>query len=87
MKPIEYSIIGEGSQISTNQKQESTIFSLLIGRNMRLFPGNTVLYKLFKDLSGINKVLTLELLDWLTFGLHVLLGYGGSRAVSAFVQL
>ena len=28
---IEYSIIGEGSQISTNQKRESTVFSLLIG--------------------------------------------------------
>ena len=28
---IEYEIIGEGSQISTNQKRESTVFSLLIG--------------------------------------------------------
>ena len=28
---IEYGIIGEGFQISTNQKQESTVFSLLIG--------------------------------------------------------
>ena len=28
---IEYEIFGEGSQISTNQKRESTVFSLLIG--------------------------------------------------------
>ena len=28
---IEYGIFGEGSQISTNQKRESTVFSLLIG--------------------------------------------------------
>ena len=27
----EYEIFGEGSHISTNQKQESTLFSLLIG--------------------------------------------------------
>ena len=31
---IEYGIFGEGSQISTNQKRESTVFSLLIGRNL-----------------------------------------------------
>ena len=41
---IEYEIIGEGSQILTNQKQESTVFSLLIGRNLRHFPDNFVLY-------------------------------------------
>ena len=35
---IEYEIIGEGSQILTNQKRESTVFSLLIGRNLRPFP-------------------------------------------------
>ena len=28
---IEYGIIGEGSQIWTNQERESTVFSLLIG--------------------------------------------------------
>ena len=28
---IEYGIFGEGSHISTNQKRESTVFSLLIG--------------------------------------------------------
>ena len=28
---IEFGIIGEGSQISNNQNQESTVFSLLIG--------------------------------------------------------
>ena len=32
---IEYEIIGEGSQISTNQKRESTISWRLIGRNLR----------------------------------------------------
>ena len=31
---IEYEIIGEGSQISTNQKRESTVSWLLIGRNL-----------------------------------------------------
>ena len=30
-KIIEHDIFGEGSQMSTNQKQESTVFSLLIG--------------------------------------------------------
>ena len=39
------SIFGEGSQIPTNQKRERTVFSLLIGRNLRPFPKNTVLYK------------------------------------------
>ena len=29
-----YAIFGEGSHISTNQKQESSVFSLLIGRNL-----------------------------------------------------
>ena len=28
---IEYGIFGEGSQISTNQKQENSAFSFLIG--------------------------------------------------------
>ena len=28
---IEYEIFGEGSHISTNQRRESTVFSLLIG--------------------------------------------------------
>ena len=32
--PIEYGIIGEGSQFSTNQKRESTVSWLLIGRNL-----------------------------------------------------
>ena len=40
---IEYGIFGEGSQISTNQKREGTVFSLLIGQNLRPFPENTVL--------------------------------------------
>ena len=43
---IEYEIIGEGSQILTNQKRESTVFSLLIGRNLRPFPDSFVLYSL-----------------------------------------
>ena len=42
---IEYGTFGEGSQIATNQKRESTVFSLLIGRNLRPFPDNTALYK------------------------------------------
>ena len=42
---IEYEIIGEGSQISTNQKRESTVSWLLIGRNLRPFPDNFVLYR------------------------------------------
>ena len=41
---IEYGIFGEGSQISINQRRESTVFSFLIGRNLGLFPENTVLY-------------------------------------------
>ena len=41
---IEYEIFGEGSHISTNQKRERTLFSLLIGSNMRPFPENFVLY-------------------------------------------
>ena len=40
---IEYGIFGEGSQISTNQKREGTVFSLLIGQNLIPFPKNTVL--------------------------------------------
>ena len=31
---IEYEIFGEGSQFSTNQKRESTVSWLLIGRNL-----------------------------------------------------
>ena len=45
INPIEYEIIGEGSQISTNQKPGNSAFSLLIGRNLRPFPDNFVLYK------------------------------------------
>ena len=41
---IEYGIFGEGSQISTNQNRENSAFSLLIGRNVKPFPENTVLY-------------------------------------------
>ena len=41
---IEYGIFGEGFHILTNQKGESTVFSLVIGRNLRPFPDNTVLY-------------------------------------------
>ena len=41
---IEYGIIGEGSQILTNHKRENSVFSILIGRNLRPFPDNTVLY-------------------------------------------
>ena len=51
---IQYEIFGEGSHISTNQRQESTVFSLLIGRNVRPFPENFVLYCLLfwtRDLS------------------------------------
>ena len=44
----ECGIIGEGSQISTNQKRECTVFSLLIGRNLGAIPSpkNTVLYNI-----------------------------------------
>ena len=45
IKLIEYGIFGEGSHIPTNQRRENGAFSLLIGRNMRPFPENTVLYK------------------------------------------
>ena len=31
IRPIEYEIFGEGSHISTNQKREKGVFSLLIG--------------------------------------------------------
>ena len=41
---IEYEVIGEGSQISTNQKRENNDSWLLIGRNLRPFPDNFVLY-------------------------------------------
>ena len=46
---IEYGIFGERSQIKTNQKQESIAFSLLIGRNLGLFPENTVLHCLMAE--------------------------------------
>ena len=65
----EYEIIGEGSQILTNQKRESTVFSLLIGRNLRPFPDNFVLYTplllhriymfkycIFRFVDGISRV-------------------------------
>ena len=45
---IEYEIIGEGSQISTNQKPGNSAFSLLIGQNLRPFPDNFVLYILLQ---------------------------------------
>ena len=48
---IEYEIIGEGSYISTNQKRESTVSWLLIGRNLRPFPDNFVLYNIEKLLT------------------------------------
>ena len=41
---MEYGTFEEGPQISTNQRRESTVFSLLIGRNLRPSPDNTVLY-------------------------------------------
>ena len=41
---IEYGTFGEGSQISTNQKLESSVFSILIGLNLRPCPENTILY-------------------------------------------
>ena len=43
-RSIKYDIFGKGSQISTNKKRESTVFSILFGRNLRPFPDNTVLY-------------------------------------------
>ena len=49
-KKIVYKIIGEGSQISTNQKRESTVSWLLIGRNLRPFPDNFVLYRSYKNI-------------------------------------
>ena len=52
-KPIEYEIIGEGSQISTNQKPGNSAFSLLIGRNLRPFPDNFVLYS--KGSMGLDR--------------------------------
>ena len=45
--PIEYGIFGAGSQISTNQRRESTVSSLLIGLDLRPFPDNTELHKYF----------------------------------------
>ena len=51
LSPIEYEIIGEGSQILTNQKRESTVFSLLIGRNLRPFPDSFVLYTFFYNVK------------------------------------
>ena len=39
---IECGIFGEGSQFSTNQKRDSTVFSLLICRNLRPFPDNVL---------------------------------------------
>ena len=56
LNPIEYGIFGEESQNLTNQKRENGAFSLLIGRNLRPFPENTVLYYLarFMGKSGHN---------------------------------
>ena len=53
---IEYEIIGEGSQILTNQKRESIVSWLLIGRNLRPFPDNFVLYRAYlkKVLVTVN---------------------------------
>ena len=42
--PIEYGIFGEGSHILTSQKRENGSFSILIVRNIRPFPENTVPY-------------------------------------------
>lgn len=42
---LEYEIIGEGSQILTNQERENSAFSILIGRNLTPFPDDTVLNK------------------------------------------
>ena len=68
---IEYEIIGEGFQISTNQKQENGAFSLLIGQNLRPFPDNFVLYNyrlLIADLINgifclINHICEINLCD------------------------
>ena len=53
----------EWSQISTNQERVSTVFSLLIGKNVKPFPENTVLYQLqlpcyFWPYHGIIMVLS-----------------------------
>ena len=61
---IEYGIFGEGFQILNNQKRENSSFSLLIGRNLRPFPSNTVLYKYIKygnKTKKLNKVMTLNM--------------------------
>ena len=52
--------IGEGSQISTNQKRGNSAFSLLIGLNVRSFPENIVLYYMIYVLQ----VLWCTLEDW-----------------------
>ena len=62
---LEYEIIGEGSQISTNQKRESTVSWLLIGWNLRPFPDNIVLSYLLestKQTTERNK--TRDVLKW-----------------------
>ena len=55
LEDIEYEIIGEGSQISTNQKRENSAFSLLIGQNLRPFPDNFVLYWVWKLLQWYGR--------------------------------
>ena len=40
-------MFGLGSHVLTNQKRENGPFSLLIGRNMRPFPENFVLYRVW----------------------------------------
>ena len=45
---IEHGLFGEGSHISTNQKQEKfSAFSFLIGCNLGPLPENIVLYNCF----------------------------------------
>ena len=52
-----YGIIGEGSQIPTNQRRESTVSWLLIGRNLRPFPDNFVLYSDTKCKTDFEKAI------------------------------
>ena len=43
------------SQISTNQKRESIVSWLLIGRNLRPFPDNFVLYSSTLDMLKLSE--------------------------------
>ena len=54
---MEHGIFGKGSHILTNQRRESTVFSLLIGQNMRPFPENTVLYTVMLNLRRCKGIL------------------------------